>query len=112
MTFVSILKRWALLSRCRCLVVADCGDVAGGHGGGVVEGHGAWAASIQSLAGRLATPMGRIKRRTYHEIGEPRRGRSLGPTMVFKQIPTGMMRTPVGKSISHTRKKQIDCCRI
>ena len=45
------------------MAVADCGHVDGGHRGGAVEVHGAWAVSLQSVAGRLATPLGHIKKK-------------------------------------------------
>jgi len=69
--FVSILTRRALRSCCRRLVVADCGHVDGGHGGGIGEEHEAWAVSLQRLAGRLATPLGHIKKKkmTIYEYG-------------------------------------------
>ena len=45
------------------LVVADCGHVEGGQWGGTEEGHEAWAVSVQSVAVRLATPLGHIKKK-------------------------------------------------
>ena len=45
------------------LVVADCGHVEGGQWGGTEEGHEAWAVSVQSVAVRLATPSGHIKKK-------------------------------------------------
>ena len=59
----SILTRRALLSCCSRWAVADCGHVDGGPGGGIVEEHEAWAVSIQRVAGRLATPLGHIKKK-------------------------------------------------
>ena len=44
----SILTRRALLSCCSRWVVADCGHVEGGPGGGIVEEHEAGADSIYS----------------------------------------------------------------
>ena len=61
----SILTRRALRSCCSRWVVADCGHVEGGPGGGIVEEHEAWAVSIQRVAGRLATPLGHIKKKMY-----------------------------------------------
>ena len=42
--------------------VADCGHVHGGQWRGTGEEHEAWAVSLQRVAGRLATPLGHIKK--------------------------------------------------
>ena len=51
------------------LVVADCGHVEGGQWGGTGEGHEAWAVSVQSVAVRLATPSGHIKKKKKKKKG-------------------------------------------
>ncbi len=38
--------------------------------GGTEEGHGAWAVSEQRLAGRLATPLGHVKKKYKQRKGE------------------------------------------
>ena len=40
----------------------------GGPGGGIVEEHEAWAVSIQRVTGRLATPLGHIKKTSFYPL--------------------------------------------